>query len=109
MPCQLYCLAIDRLKKGERPDLMSFAGEVDIESVSPAFTTLLSRPQRLEKALPVAFESVKKIKERNWLKKREVIQKMMEDPNVSEQEQMVLGQTFTELTKNPPLVPPIQR
>jgi DNA primase len=105
IPRQLFCLAIERLQKGERPDFMSFAGEVDIESISAAFKTLFSRRQRIEKALPMASESVKKIKERNWLKKRESIRKAMEDPQVSEEEQMLLARAFDELTKNPPIVP----
>ena len=84
---------------------MSFAGDVDIESVSAAFKTLLLRRQRIEKALPMASESMKKIKERNWLKKREEIRKKMEDPAISEDELIQLAHRFDELTKNPPVIP----
>ena len=83
---------------------MSFAGDVDIESVSAAFKTLLLRRQRIEKALPMASESMKKIKERNWLKKREEIRKKMEDPAISEDELIQLAHRFDEVTKNPPVI-----
>ncbi len=105
VPRQLFCLALERLQRGERPDFMSFAGDVDIESVSAAFKTLLLRRQRIEKALPMASESMKKIKERNWLKKREEIRKKMEDPAISEDELIQLAHRFDELTKNPPVIP----
>jgi DNA primase len=101
---QLFCLALERLNRGEKPDFMSFAADVDIESVSSIFTLLLSRRQRMEKALPMATEAIKKIKERNWLKKREVIRKKMEDQSLTEEELILLARSFDELTKNPPLV-----
>jgi DNA primase len=105
VPRQLFCLTIERLRKGERPDFMGFAGEVDIESVSDAFKTLVSRHQRIEKAGSIASECVKKIKERNWMKKRESIRKQMEDPALTEQDLIQLARTFDELSKSPPSVP----
>jgi DNA primase len=102
---QLFALTMERLKKGERPDFMSFAAEVNIESVSSALKTLLSRPQRVEKALPIVAETVKKIKERNWLRKREVIRKKMEGVSLSDEELNLLAREFDQLTRHPPTVP----
>lgn len=105
IPRRLFSLAMERLKKGEKPDFMSFAAEVDIESVSSAFKVLLGRRQRIEKALPMAAETVKKIKERNWLRKREAIRKKMEDTSLTDDELFVLAQSFDELTKSFPVLP----
>lgn len=104
VPRKLFLLSIERLKCGERPDLMSFASEVDIESVSSALKAILARPQKIEKAMPMAAETVKRIKERNWLKKREEIKKKMEDTSLTEDELLSLARVFDELTKNPPII-----
>ncbi len=105
VPRQLYSLAIESLQKGEKLDFMTFAAGVDVDSVSSALTTVLSRRQNLEKAVPMACEAIKKIKERNWLRKREEIRKKMEDPSLSEEALIDLARTFDALTKNPPSIP----
>ena len=105
VPRQLFCLSIERLQKGEHPDLMSFAGEVDIESVSAAVQALLCRRQKMERAPELLFETIKRIKERNWLSARELIRKKMEDPSLSEEALIDLARQFDELMKSPPSLP----
>ena len=105
VPRQLFCLAVERLKKGERPDFISFAAEVDIESVSSAFQTLFLRRQRLDRALASVTEVIKRMKERNWLMAREEIRKKMENPSLQEEELVSLAREFDLLTKNPPKSP----
>jgi DNA primase len=108
VPRQLFCLSIERLQGGERPDLMSFAGEVDIESVSFAVQSLLGRRQRPEKAPTLLFETIKRLKERNWLFAREQIRRKMDDASLSEEALIELARQFDSLTKSPPALPKFQ-
>jgi DNA primase len=105
VPRQLFCLSIEKLQKGEHPDFMSFAEEVDTESVSAVMQTLLGRRQRPEKAPALLFETIKRIKERNWLSAREKIRRKMEDPSLSEEALVDLARKFDELMKSPPSLP----
>lgn len=105
VPRQLFCLSIERLQRGERPDLMSFAGDVDIESVSAAVQCLLGRRQRPEKAPGLLFETIKRLKERNWLFAREQIRQKMDDASLSEEALIELARQFDALTKSPPALP----
>lgn len=105
VPRKLYSLSIDRLKRGESSDLMGFAGEVDIDSVASGIRALLSRRQRPEKAPALLAETIKRMKERNWLRSREAIRKQMEDPSLGEAELVALARRFDQLTRTPPTYP----
>lgn len=105
IPRKLFALSSERLRRGERPDLMSFAEEVELDSVSAVLKRLFARRQKTDRALLMASEAIKKMKERNWLRKREEIRKKMEDPSATEEELIRLAQLFDGLTKNPPAVP----
>jgi DNA primase len=105
VPRQLFCLVTARLRKGEHPDFMSFASDVDIESISPTLQTLLSRRIRLERADAMMAEVIVRLKERNWLIAREEIRKKMDDPALKDEELLALAREFDQLSKTPPKVP----
>ena len=105
IPRKLFCLSVERLRLGERPDLMSFAEEVDIESISATIQSLLRHRQKPEKAPALLFETIKRIKERNWLSKREGIRRKMEDPSLNEEALVDLAHQFDDLMKSPPALP----
>jgi DNA primase len=97
---QLFILALDHIQKGESVDFLHLAQEVDAEKLSDALDILLARRPRREKILPIAMESIRKIKERNWLLAREEIRKKMQEPGKSEDELLALAKEFDRLTKD---------
>ena len=107
VPRKLFSLSVERLRLGERPGLMSFAEEVDIESISATMQSLLRHRQKPEKAPALLFETIKRIKERNWLSAREEIHRRMEDPSLGEEALVDLARQFDDLMKSPPALPNI--
>jgi len=101
---KLFITGVERIRQGERVDFVSLASDLDTEDGGKIFQSLISRRQKMEKALPLVKESIFKLKERNWLQKREAIRQKMEAAQVDENELMTLAKQFDELTRSPPTV-----
>ena len=100
IPRQLYETALVQLEAGESPDFMSLCSEVDLEPISQALSTVFSRRQHLEKALPSIEEAVTQLRARAKVKAIDEVRQRMQDPAISEIEQDELSKRAAELAKN---------
>jgi DNA primase len=99
---KLFSKGMKQIEQGERVDFVSLASELDTEDGEKIFQLLVSRKQKAEDALQKLKELIYKVRERNWLQKREAIRLKMEETHVDEQELMTLAKKFDDLMKSPP-------
>lgn len=96
---QLYELLI--LHKGE---LMSVLSTSDSEKLQSYIDAILSKKIPIERAENLMIETTRKILERNWLEKREMIIRKMQDHSHDESRLESLAKEFDELKSHRPLV-----
>ncbi len=98
----LFSKGMKQIEQGEGVDFVSLASELDTEDGEKIFRRLVSRRQKTEGALLEGKELIYKIKQRNWLQKREAILLKMEEAQVDEGKLMTLAKEFDSLMKSPP-------
>jgi DNA primase len=96
---QLYELLLQ--SKG---DLMAVLSTKESEQLQPYVDTVLSKKIPIERAENLMMETVRKILERNWLKKREAIIKKMQENSHNEPLLEELARAFDEIKQQRPVV-----
>jgi len=99
---KLFSKSMKQIEQGKGVDFVSLASELDTEEAEKIFQALVSRRQKAEGALQQVKELICKVKERNWLQKRETIRLKMEEAQIDEKELMNLAKEFDSLMKSPP-------
>ena len=80
------------------------AAEIDDIDLQPFLSEISQKKINREKALTGLVDTIRKIKERNWMIEREEIKVKIHNENISEEELMAFVQRFDEIKKSPPLI-----
>jgi DNA primase len=82
-------------------DLLSLMTDPDDQLL---ISETMEKKVNLDKAEEQFIETVKKILDRNWMERRQEINKKMQDTSLSDDESIALTMEFVEVTKNAPKV-----
>lgn len=82
-------------------DLLSLMSEPEDQRL---ISETLEKKVNLDKPEEQYIETIKKILDRNWMERRQEINKKMQDTSLSEEDSLTFAKEFGELTKNPPVV-----
>jgi DNA primase len=83
---------------------MAVLSTKESEQLQPYVDTVLSKKIPIERAENLMMETVRKILERNWLKKREAIIKKMQENSHNEPLLEELARAFDEIKQQRPVV-----
>lgn len=100
-PCQVVFEAI---KADPFKDLFSVSRDLDDIEARMILAELIQKKVNRDKAKPLFLETLQKILDRNWLRKREEIKIKIQSNQYSEEEVLNLIAQFDELKKSPPKV-----
>lgn len=100
-PCQAI---FEALKVDPGKDLFSISSNLDDIEAKMILAELIQKKVNREKAKPLFLETLQKLLDRNWLRKREEIKIKIQSNQYSEEEVLSLIGQFDELKKSPPKV-----
>lgn len=89
-------------------DLISLLTDIDDAEQKLFLSDILQKKIQIERSKDSAFETVKKILQRNWLRKREEIKARIQSGGLTDEEVLALAKMFDEIKREPPLVTPLQ-
>jgi DNA primase len=99
---KIYAHVLANVGKGV--DLLLLAAEIEDEELQPFLSEISHKKINREKSYAGLLETIRKIKERNWMIEREEIKVKIHNANSSEEELMALVQRFDQIKKTPPLI-----
>lgn len=85
-------------------DLLSLAIDLDDAEGQLVLSDLVQKRVNKERAEQQVLETIQKILDRNWMKKREEIKIRIQNPQCSEGDALELAKQFDHLKRNPPKV-----
>jgi DNA primase len=104
-PDQFHQLNCSRIYKAilDHPevDIFSLMSDPDDQRL---ISETMEKKVNLDKPEQQFAEAIKKILDRNWMERRQEVNKKMQDTSLSEDDSIALVKEFVELTRNPPVV-----
>jgi DNA primase len=100
----LFQNVLQTLKKNEPIDFVALVQECEEEGVEVLISEILAKKINRDKANGHLVETIKRIKERNWILQREEIKMRIQSGDLSEDEQLALVKEFDLLSKSAPKV-----
>lgn len=101
---KVYAAILDQYTKEKNIDLLPLVSVMDDAEQRMFLSDILQKKISVERAKESVGVTVKKILERNWMKKREEIRVKIQSGGISEDEVLSLAKLFDELKRSPPTV-----
>ncbi|PCI94796.1 hypothetical protein COB11_03460 [Candidatus Aerophobetes bacterium] len=101
---QLFALFMKNHKEGKPLDLLSLGMQLEDAESQLFLSEVLQKRVNSERAEQGLIEVMQRIKERNWLSRREIIKMKIHSGRCSEEEVLELAKEFDILKKSPPKI-----
>lgn len=101
---KLYDRVLQMLQESGRVDMTALVNECNDEAVEQLIQEILEKKVNRDKVELHLIETLKRIKERNWMRERDRVAAKLQDKSLSEEEQMRYLAEFSALKKAAPCI-----